>query len=230
MSVLLRRGTITSGTERETREWRRTTNTNRSTKSRDHEPKKLSVTAVFERAQYTRAPKNYPRVRPRPRRRNAVNRVVTKATRAAVFIFVAFVLFVPAKAADDIAQESRFISNPRQLIYEGKRSGEGYFQSRRHEADFPKRGGRGIRSTRCICSILSRAKRHASRRAWAKRRAAFSSRAQVACSLPRPTPIPKAPRNKKPNWIFARAASSGATRGITMRRWTSGTMRMARDR
>ena len=53
--------------------------------------------------------------------------MVTKATKAAVFIFVAFVLFVPAKAADDIAQESRFITNPRQLIFEGRRSGEGYF-------------------------------------------------------------------------------------------------------
>ena len=50
-----------------------------------------------------------------------------KGIRAAVFIFVAVVLFVPAKAADDVAQESRFITNPRQLIFEGRRSGEGYF-------------------------------------------------------------------------------------------------------
>ena len=47
--------------------------------------------------------------------------------RAAVFIFVAVVLFVPAKAADEAAQEERFISNTRQLIFEGRRSGEGYF-------------------------------------------------------------------------------------------------------
>jgi Tol biopolymer transport system component len=32
-----------------------------------------------------------------------------------------------ALAADDATQESRFISNPRQLVFEGKRSGEGYF-------------------------------------------------------------------------------------------------------
>jgi Tol biopolymer transport system component len=32
-----------------------------------------------------------------------------------------------AFAADDAAQESRFISNARQLVFEGKRSGEGYF-------------------------------------------------------------------------------------------------------
>ncbi len=39
------------------------------------------------------------------------------------------VLFVlgHSYAADDTAQESRFISNARQLIFEGRRSGEGYF-------------------------------------------------------------------------------------------------------
>ncbi len=46
--------------------------------------------------------------------------------------------------ADDAAQEARFIANARQLTYEGKRSGEGYFspdggklifQSERDEAN-----------------------------------------------------------------------------------------------
>src|SRR3979409_2658761 len=32
-----------------------------------------------------------------------------------------------AFGADDSAQEKRFLSNPRQLVFEGKRSGEGYF-------------------------------------------------------------------------------------------------------
>ena len=50
-----------------------------------------------------------------------------KGTKAAVFVFVAVVLFVPAKAADEATQESGFISNTRQLIFEGRRSGEGYF-------------------------------------------------------------------------------------------------------
>ena len=50
-----------------------------------------------------------------------------KGIRAAVFIFVAVVLFVTAKAADEAASEERFISNARQLIFEGRRSGEGYF-------------------------------------------------------------------------------------------------------
>ena len=37
-------------------------------------------------------------------------------------------LTLPSAAlADDAANEARFITNPRQLIYEGKRSGEGYF-------------------------------------------------------------------------------------------------------
>jgi len=34
---------------------------------------------------------------------------------------------VRAFAADESAQEKRFLSNPRQLVFEGKRSGEGYF-------------------------------------------------------------------------------------------------------
>jgi Tol biopolymer transport system component len=42
-------------------------------------------------------------------------------------LFAAFALARFAAAADDPAEEARFISNPRQLILEGKRSGEGYF-------------------------------------------------------------------------------------------------------
>ena len=37
------------------------------------------------------------------------------------------ILCVRAFAADDAAQEARFISSARQLVFEGKRSGEGYF-------------------------------------------------------------------------------------------------------
>lgn len=46
------------------------------------------------------------------------------------FCFLPFALiacFATAFAADDAAQESRFLSNARQLVFEGKRSGEGYF-------------------------------------------------------------------------------------------------------
>ena len=44
------------------------------------------------------------------------------------FLFLSFVLWSSsAFAAEDAAQESRFISNARQLVFEGKRSGEGYF-------------------------------------------------------------------------------------------------------
>ncbi len=52
---------------------------------------------------------------------------MTPGTKVTVFIFVAVVLFVPVKAADEANQESRFITNARQLIFEGRRSGEGYF-------------------------------------------------------------------------------------------------------
>jgi Tol biopolymer transport system component len=40
---------------------------------------------------------------------------------------LATVAFAGGLRADSAAEEARFISNPRQLIYDGKRSGEGYF-------------------------------------------------------------------------------------------------------
>jgi len=44
------------------------------------------------------------------------------------FLILIFALAVwNAFAADDAAQESRFLTNARQLVFEGKRSGEGYF-------------------------------------------------------------------------------------------------------
>ncbi len=52
---------------------------------------------------------------------------MTQTTKVLLSIFVAIVLFVPAKAADEATQESRFITNARQLIFDGRRSGEGYF-------------------------------------------------------------------------------------------------------
>lgn len=47
--------------------------------------------------------------------------------KTALFSFVVVVAFLPAKATDEAPQESRFITNARQLIFEGRRSGEGYF-------------------------------------------------------------------------------------------------------
>ena len=47
-----------------------------------------------------------------------------------------FALCASSFAADDAAQEARFISNPRQLILEGKRSGEGYFSPNGKELIF----------------------------------------------------------------------------------------------
>ncbi len=42
-------------------------------------------------------------------------------------LFLLGTTFAVAFAADEAAQESRFVSNTRQLVFEGKRSGEGYF-------------------------------------------------------------------------------------------------------
>ncbi|MEP6673444.1 MAG: peptidase M28, partial [Chthoniobacter sp.] len=43
------------------------------------------------------------------------------------FLLLFVCLFTAAAVADDAANEARFVTNARQLIFEGKRSGEGYF-------------------------------------------------------------------------------------------------------
>lgn len=63
----------------------------------------------------------------RKRSSSIILRSITKRTKVALFPFLAAVLFVPARAADEAAPETRFITNARQLIFEGRRSGEGYF-------------------------------------------------------------------------------------------------------
>jgi Tol biopolymer transport system component len=47
--------------------------------------------------------------------------------RFAIFAFALALVVTRASAADEVDQESRFIVNARQLIFEGRRSGEGYF-------------------------------------------------------------------------------------------------------
>jgi len=44
-------------------------------------------------------------------------------------LLVALVAQWPLHAVDDSAKEAQFLSNTRQLIYEGRRSGEGYFSA-----------------------------------------------------------------------------------------------------
>jgi Tol biopolymer transport system component len=44
-------------------------------------------------------------------------------------LLAAFAAFSPLRAADDSAKEAQFLTNTRQLIYEGRRSGEGYFSA-----------------------------------------------------------------------------------------------------
>ena len=43
--------------------------------------------------------------------------------------FAALAALSPLRAADDTAKEAQFLTNTRQLIYEGRRSGEGYFSA-----------------------------------------------------------------------------------------------------
>ncbi len=51
-------------------------------------------------------------------------------------IFLALACGPLALAVDDPAQEARFLTNTRQLIFEGRRSGEGYFSSDGHKLIF----------------------------------------------------------------------------------------------
>ena len=44
-------------------------------------------------------------------------------------LLVAFAATLPASRAQDAAKETQFLTNTRQLIYEGRRSGEGYFSA-----------------------------------------------------------------------------------------------------
>ncbi len=88
------------------------------------------------------------------------------------------ILSVPGFAADgDAAKETRFLKNTRQLIYEGKRSGEGYFQPGWKSDHFPERarGGESILPD-LLARSGKRATRRAFRRGWERRRARFSSR------------------------------------------------------
>ena len=116
-------------------------------------------------------------------------------------------------------RKTRFLSNARQLIFEGKRSGEGYFSPDGKKLIFQSEREPENPFYQNTFSIWNRARRRASRRDRARRRADFSSRAQIACSSLRRTTIPKRWQNKRRSWNFARAESSGATRGITTRRW-----------
>ena len=50
-----------------------------------------------------------------------------RASCAAVWFLASLALPAVTAGADDAANEARFLTNPRQLIYEGRRSGEGYF-------------------------------------------------------------------------------------------------------
>ncbi len=53
--------------------------------------------------------------------------MVTTNFKRPIFVFALALAASPVLAADDAAQEARFLTNTRQLIFEGRRSGEGYF-------------------------------------------------------------------------------------------------------
>ena len=58
------------------------------------------------------------------------SRLITSDIMQLLSVLISAILVLPGVIhAGSAAEEARFISNPRQLIYEGKRSGEGYFSN-----------------------------------------------------------------------------------------------------
>ena len=136
----------------------------------------------------------------------------------AVYILAIFALPGLLRAGS-AAEEARFISNPRQLIYEGKRSGEGYFsndgkmlifQSEREEGNpfyqiylldletgDVRRVSSGVGKTTCGFLRPERRRRFSPQRILTR----------------------KQWKSSASNWSSAPPASSADTRGITMKAW-----------
>ena len=120
-------------------------------------------------------------------------------------------------APDDVAQEGLLRANTRQLIFEGKRSGEGYFSPNGKQLIFQSERDAGNPFYQ-ICKLdfeTGDTKRVSPE--WENDVRIFSSPARSACFSLRRMTTRKQPTNKKRSWIFARAENSAAIRGITMR-------------
>ena len=136
----------------------------------------------------------------------------------AVFILAIFALPGLLRAGS-AAEEARFISNPRQLIYEGKRSGEGYFSNDGKTLIFQsEREAENPFYQIYLLDLESGDVRRVS-----------PGVGKTTCGFLRPggTEVifasthldPKAMEKQRPNWIFAPRASNADIRGITTRAW-----------
>jgi Tol biopolymer transport system component len=105
---------------------------------------------------------------------------VTGNLKLPAFIFALALAGASAFAGDDAAQESLFITNPRQLIFEGRRSGEGYFSPDASKLIFQREREEGNPFYQMYVLDLSTGDITPSRPAWAKQRAVFSSPIPIA--------------------------------------------------
>ena len=74
--------------------------------------------------------------------------IVNKNFRISIFILALALAISPIFAADDTTKEARFLTNTRQLIFEGRRSGEGYFSPDGSKLIFQSEREPGIPFTR----------------------------------------------------------------------------------
>jgi len=87
--------------------------------------------------------------------------------------------------------ETQFLTEIRQLIFEGKRSGEGYFSPDGQNLIFQSEREPENPSTRSMCLISRPARRIAFRPGLARRRAGSFGQEATRFYLPRHTRIPK---------------------------------------
>jgi len=121
--------------------------------------------------------------------------------------------------AGSAVEEAQFISNARQLIYEGKRSGEGYFSSDGKMLIFKVSGKREIRFTRFTFWISKRAIFVESLPAWERPPAAFFDPMARKPFSRRRILTRKQRKSSGASSSFVPLASSAAIRGITMQAW-----------
>ena len=135
----------------------------------------------------------------------------------------AFLFCIVALAGDlqagSTTEERQFISNPRQLIYDGKRSGEGYFSEDGKKLIFQSEREEGNPFYQYIFSILKPAIPVASRRVSGKQLVDFSDPAMRRLFLPPHILIPRPKKNSERNSTSGLPESNAAIRGTTTTAW-----------
>ena len=118
--------------------------------------------------------------------------------------------------------EARFLSNIRQLTYEGRRSGEGYSSPDGKALIFQSEREAGNPFYQIYILDLESGESHRVSPGIGKTTCGSSGPAVTRCYSPPLTMIPTRGPNRRQSWIFEPPGSSAVTRGITMITWTFG--------